>query len=739
MSFLNRLGLRGRLLFLTLVLTSAGTALILFISYQNASEALISKTRDQMRSLNVMALKRSQSYLMRLNIFTGSLAVNRLTQSMFLSFGSAFKKSNLPAGQDHTFDGEAFSSLHEEYQERYLPIKFSYEMANFLLVNTEGQVLFSASDMDYGHFQGLSLSSGALRNSPLAKCYADSMSKENSREISFADYHFYEKYGRTKAFLCAKVFAEFDSPADKVKKGDSLGVIITEVDLPKLRDMVFEKEGMGDTGIAYVLGEDGRLLSDISSNPDDSEYTVKASFQANRVLESEVLTASKTTEASVIEAGDYLGRPVISGFSSFVFMGRKFVVITEKAMSEVMAPIRKMVLVFVLATLVVQLVLTTVIVVSTGKMLKPVFASLRRLGESSATLSDTSEDVSKFSHHLSEGVNQQGEVVQETTAAMAQMQSMLNQTTQYAKQSESVIVSVQVKANDGMNVMNEMVDSMSRIAQSNDQLKQMSDLIQEISKKTNVINEIVFKTQLLSFNASIEAARAGQHGRGFAVVAEEVGNLAKMSGQAAQEIGALLQNSERQVTEIVSGTRERITSGRSVTDQAIRSFREIAKDIESMAVEIGNISTAAREQELGVAQTSQAMSELNKTTVLNNSVAQKAQVTARTLRSEITALRKIALDIQKSVSGSEAIEAEAQSDETSTSLLKKVLKKVVRHRTADLSPEHHLPVQRPVETQSQDMTALQAKVLELSRQATHSDPSKDKTSARSRASGEDSN
>lgn len=71
---------------------------------------------------------------------------------------------------------------------------------------------------------------------------------------------------------------------------------------------------------------------------------------------------------------------------------------------------------------------------------------------------------------------------------------------------------------------------------SNKKITEITKVISEVAAKTQVINEIVFKTKLLSFNASVEAARAGDQGRGFSVVAEEVGNLAKMSGDAAKEI-----------------------------------------------------------------------------------------------------------------------------------------------------------------------------------------------------------
>jgi methyl-accepting chemotaxis protein len=86
---------------------------------------------------------------------------------------------------------------------------------------------------------------------------------------------------------------------------------------------------------------------------------------------------------------------------------------------------------------------------------------------------------------------------------------------------------------------------------SNDEISSIVKVIAEIGDKTKVINDIVFQTKLLSFNASVEAARAGEQGKGFAVVAEEVGNLATMSGKAAEEISSMLGDSMGKVELIV--------------------------------------------------------------------------------------------------------------------------------------------------------------------------------------------
>lgn len=311
-----------------------------------------------------------------------------------------------------------------------------------------------------------------------------------------------------------------------------------------------------------------------------------------------------------------------------------------------------------LSVLLIQVLSSFAVFVISKKAVDPIKKTLTRLSETSNVLSQTSKEISKFSITLSNGVGQQSEAVQETTAAMTEMSSMLSQTSGYAKQSEVIMLAVTQKANSGMNTMNQMVASMASVQQANDQLQQIAEIIREISNKTNIINSIVFKTQLLSFNASIEAARAGQHGRGFAVVAEEIGKLANMSGKAAKEIDLLLQGSERQVDDIVQTTLERAIIGRRVTDEAFKNFQDIANDINMISDQVNRISTATREQEVGVVQTNRAMNELNKTTELNHQIAESSNRTSYILELEVQGLDNISRAIEKSITGhfNEAIE-----------------------------------------------------------------------------------
>jgi methyl-accepting chemotaxis protein len=167
---------------------------------------------------------------------------------------------------------------------------------------------------------------------------------------------------------------------------------------------------------------------------------------------------------------------------------------------------------------------------------------------------------------------------------------------------------------------------------SMDKISEVVDVISEIGEKTKVINDIVFQTKLLSFNASIEAARAGVHGKGFSVVAEEVGNLATGSGQAAREISDLIEKSNDRVEAIVDETKslisalletseKKIKNGISHSNDCNESLNSILENVDKMNNVVANISEASAQQEISVTEVSRVMNSLHELTEENLEIA----------------------------------------------------------------------------------------------------------------------
>ena len=185
---------------------------------------------------------------------------------------------------------------------------------------------------------------------------------------------------------------------------------------------------------------------------------------------------------------------------------------------------------------------------------------------------------------------------------------------------------------------------MSKISDSNEQSDGLVDIINEIGAKTEVIDEIVFQTKLLSFNASVEAERAGEHGRGFAVVAQEVGNLAQMSGKAAMEIAGIVQNSTSKAGQIIKENSNRVTEG-------TRIVRDILTQSETVAQSSSKISEASNEQSRGISQIGIAIENINSATQKTASIAEDAASSSMTLNQQSSNLIRYVNEMHGYISG----------------------------------------------------------------------------------------
>jgi len=114
-------------------------------------------------------------------------------------------------------------------------------------------------------------------------------------------------------------------------------------------------------------------------------------------------------------------------------------------------------------------------------------------------------------------------------------------------------------------------------------------------------------------NAAVEAARAGEQGRGFAVVASEVRNLAQRSASAAKEIKSLIGNSV-----------EKVDAGSKLVNQAGLTMNEIVASVKRVTDIMGEITIAGQEQETGILQINQAVTEMDTVTQQNAALVEEA-------------------------------------------------------------------------------------------------------------------
>lgn len=141
----------------------------------------------------------------------------------------------------------------------------------------------------------------------------------------------------------------------------------------------------------------------------------------------------------------------------------------------------------------------------------------------------------------------------------------------------------------------EMIDSIEKIAT---QIEITNSSVQEIRTAIAMIQSISDETDLLSINASIEAAHAGDAGRGFAVVAEQISKLAAQSGNNATEIekiiNALLDQSNLMVS-YMDDVKVKISEQREKLDMTIDKFSAVANGVDNSLVNIGNITNGMNE------------------------------------------------------------------------------------------------------------------------------------------------
>lgn len=280
------------------------------------------------------------------------------------------------------------------------------------------------------------------------------------------------------------------------------------------------------------------------------------------------------------------------------------------------------------------------------------FAKIVSMNDSAVgAVGEISKKIAESTAAVASASDEQVASVQESAAALSEMTSMLQQTSRSVKEMLNSSDEAKSKSENGREKIQKLSSQIKEIQDANSKMQEINKMIEEIDSKTNLINNIVFKTQLLSFNASIEAARAGDAGKGFAVVAEEVGSLAEMSGRAALEIGTILQTSRKNVKEILELIKSKVDNSMSVGSDAQRSFVEIVDSVDVLCKEMKLINDAATQQSAGIQQIDVAMKQMDNSSRANASVSIETKEATQELLELCHSLMDVSSQLSTMVNG----------------------------------------------------------------------------------------
>ncbi|MCH8179846.1 MAG: MCP four helix bundle domain-containing protein [Proteobacteria bacterium] len=234
-----------------------------------------------------------------------------------------------------------------------------------------------------------------------------------------------------------------------------------------------------------------------------------------------------------------------------------------------------------------------------------------RVRQGSESVATASAQIATGNHDLSGRTEEQASALEETAASMEQLGSTVAHNADNARQANQLAQSASSVAEQGGDVVAQVVSTMRDINTSS----------QKIADIIGVIDGIAFQTNILALNAAVEAARAGEQGRGFAVVASEVRSLAGRSAEAAKEIKTLITDSV-----------ERVEQGSMLVDKAGSTMHEVVTSIRRVTDIMSEITAASIEQSTGVSQVGEAVTQMDQTTQQNAALVEEMAAAASSLQ-----------------------------------------------------------------------------------------------------------
>lgn len=287
------------------------------------------------------------------------------------------------------------------------------------------------------------------------------------------------------------------------------------------------------------------------------------------------------------------------------------------------------------------------------KVSSTVSGSARSLTGAAGELLDATKGISKAIDEIGQGMVQQSEDAEKCLNQMSNLSDQINQVYGSTNEIEQIADNTQNVANEGLYMIEELSSKS----------KATSEITQEVIRKihefkvqsktiegfVNVIDSIASQTNLLSLNASIEAARAGSAGRGFAVVAEEIRKLADQSLDAAKQIKNTVKAIDALNQETVKTAEQAeniVASQIEALNKTVDAFNNISKHINDLVSNLNDILARLKTIETAKDDTLNAVQSISAVTQQTSAATQEVNATAQNQIDTMERLRQAAMALE---------------------------------------------------------------------------------------------
>ena len=254
------------------------------------------------------------------------------------------------------------------------------------------------------------------------------------------------------------------------------------------------------------------------------------------------------------------------------------------------------------------------------KMNRQMNSTLEQVEEAAKQVSAGAENLAQSAQSLAEGATDQAGSVEELTATITNITDSVTRTAGELQKTTQKAENYAKQADEGHTQMKSLMEEMDRI---NETSKKIQNIIADIE-------DIASQTNLLSLNAAIEAARAGDAGRGFAVVAEQIRKLAEQSAQSAVDTRSLIE-----------GSLQEIENGNMAAEAAADSLEQIVTGVKEIAADAKRLSEESKAQAQAMEQAEVGVNQISEVVQSNSASAEESSATSEELSAQAFSLNDL--------------------------------------------------------------------------------------------------